>query len=61
MQPALRLPFFLWSSIPDDALLDLTQDKHFKSMPFGTRGGSFVAHTFPLGDEHGFDNIAELL
>jgi hypothetical protein len=27
---------------------DLTQEEHFEQMPFGTRGGAAVKHTFPL-------------
>ena len=27
---------------------DLTQEDHFDSLPFGTRGGTVVRHTFPL-------------
>jgi len=32
---------------------DLTQEGHFDSLPFGTRGGVAVDHTFPLDGEYG--------
>ena len=31
---------------------DLTQEAHFDGMPFGTRGGATVTHTFPLDGEY---------
>ena len=32
--------------------LDLTQTKHVEGLPFGTRGGLLVRHTFPLDGEY---------
>ena len=31
---------------------DLTQEKHFDQLPFGTRGGTVVNYTFPLDAEY---------
>ncbi len=31
---------------------DLTQEKHFEELPFGTRGGAAVNYTFPLDAEY---------
>ena len=31
---------------------DLTQEDHFDGLPFGTRGGTVVRHTFPVGGEY---------
>ncbi len=31
---------------------DLTQETHFDGLPFGTRGGTAVEHTFPLDGEY---------
>ena len=31
---------------------DLTQEEHFDGLPFGTRGGAVVHHTFPLDAEY---------
>ena len=31
---------------------DLTQEDHFEGLPFGTRGGTAVHHTFPLDGEY---------
>jgi len=31
---------------------DLTQEDHFDGLPFGTRGGTVVRHTFPLNGEY---------
>jgi len=31
---------------------DLTQEQHFDQLPFGTRGGAVVHHTFPLDAEY---------
>ena len=31
---------------------DLTQEDHFDGLPFGTRGGTVVRHTFPLDGEY---------
>jgi len=31
---------------------DLTQEKHFDELPFGTRGGTVVRYTFPLDAEY---------
>lgn len=33
---------------------DLTQEEHFDQLPFGTRGGVTVPHTFPLDGEYEF-------
>ena len=32
--------------------VDLTQEEHFEDLPFGTRGGTVVRHTFPLDAEY---------
>ena len=34
---------------------DLTQEGHLDGLPFGTRGGTTVAHTFPLDGEYEID------
>ena len=31
---------------------DLTQEEHLDGLPFGTRGGTIVAHTFPLDGDY---------
>lgn len=31
---------------------DLTQEQHFDGLPFGTRGGALVPHTFPVDAEY---------
>ena len=33
---------------------DLTQEKHFEGLPFGTNGGTVVRYTFPLDAEYDF-------
>ena len=32
--------------------VDLTQEEHFEDLPFGTRGGTVVHHTFPVDAEY---------
>jgi hypothetical protein len=33
---------------------DISQDKHFEGLPFGTRGGALIHHNFPLDGEYIF-------
>ena len=32
---------------------DLSQDRHIEGLPFGTRGGTVIRHTFPVDAEYG--------
>src|SRR4030095_11234197 len=33
---------------------NLSQNEHFEGLPFGTRGGMLVHHTFPVDGEYSF-------
>jgi len=55
-QKISRLAVGSMASVPGSRVVtlrpDLTQEGHIEGLPFGTRGGTLVEHTFPLDGEY---------